>query len=136
MPNKHCSYALCNSDSRRKDNPDNVYFIKFPNPHTCKEQCQRWINACGRSDFSASDIKRWTYICSKHFVGGRGPTEDHPDPISATPKNALVIFHLLVCTIIHPYFTGINRPYNHYLAPKHLPMLGCERLGGTSLPSG
>ncbi|KAI0221352.1 hypothetical protein LSAT2_027291 [Lamellibrachia satsuma] len=25
-----------------------------------------------------------TFICSKHFVGGKGPTSDHPDPIPDT----------------------------------------------------
>ena len=25
-----------------------------------------------------------TYICNLHFVGGKGPTVDHPDPLPAT----------------------------------------------------
>ena len=45
-------------------------------------------------------MKKWTYICSKHFVGGNGPTPDHPDPIPAeyTPsqvyKDSIVNEHL------------------------------------------
>ena len=43
------------------------------------------IKACGRPAevFNVQKIKRCTYICSKHFVGGHGPTIDHPDPIPA-----------------------------------------------------
>lgn len=27
--------------------------------------------------------KKDSYVCSLHFVGGNGPTEEDPDPISA-----------------------------------------------------
>ena len=55
-----------------------------PKPKTNEFKCKRWISACGREDFTVDRIKKWTYICSKHFVGGKGPTEEHPDPIPAT----------------------------------------------------
>ena len=28
-------------------------------------------------------MKKDTYICSFHFVGQKGPTEEHPDPVKA-----------------------------------------------------
>ena len=83
---KHCCYGLCNSDSRYSDRDymEGVYFIPFPKPKTNEEKCNRWLSACGRKDFTASNVKKWTYICSKNFNGGKGPTENHPDPIPAT----------------------------------------------------
>ena len=85
---KHCCYGTCNSDSRYHDRPrmEGVFFIPFPKPITKKEKCERWIRACGRApdDFDTGKINRSTYICSKHFVGEKGPTETHPDPVPAT----------------------------------------------------
>lgn len=37
-----------------------------------------------REGFTTDRVKRDTYICSKHFVGGRGPTDSDPDPVPAT----------------------------------------------------
>lgn len=34
--------------------------------------------------FTALSVKKDTYICSLHFKGGRGPTEEYPDLIPAT----------------------------------------------------
>ena len=96
---KHCCYGTCNSDTRYRHREDmqGVYFIPFPKPITQKEKCERWIKTCGRpaEDFNVQKIKRCTYICSKHFVGGHGPTIDHPDPIPAllhTDEQVSVIF--------------------------------------------
>ena len=48
------------------------------------EKAKIWLHACGRKDFcSLSDVKKDTYICSIHFYGGKGTTEDHPDPVLA-----------------------------------------------------
>ena len=46
---------------------------------------------CARphSEFNVNTIKGWTYICSKHFVGGAGPTPDYPDPIPAQTHGSL-----------------------------------------------
>ena len=50
------------------------------------EKVKRWLHACGRKDFSRiSDIKKNAYICSLHFVGENGPTDENPDPIKADP---------------------------------------------------
>ena len=36
---------------------------------------------CGRKYFTIHDVKKDTYICSLHFIGGKGPTDEHPDPV-------------------------------------------------------
>ena len=60
-------------------------------------KCKRWVNACGCEGFTVEKIKRWTHyiICSKHFAGGKGPTQENPDPIPAnyihTPKKPLIL---------------------------------------------
>ena len=91
---KHCCYGTCNSDSRYRDRPgmEGVFFINFPKPKTQLDKCMRWIKCCGRphSQFNINRIKKMTFICSKHFVGGKGPTELHPDPIPATATMAEV----------------------------------------------
>ena len=43
-----------------------------------------WVHACGRKGFTIDKITKDTYICSLHFVGGNGPTEEDPDPINAS----------------------------------------------------
>ena len=48
------------------------------------EKAKRWLHACGKKDFDRIEqIKKDTYICSLHFVGHEGPSEEHPDPIKA-----------------------------------------------------
>lgn len=47
-------------------------------------KCRKWVKACGRGEtFTTDHVTNHTYICTKHFVGGHGPTEEHPDPIPA-----------------------------------------------------
>lgn len=48
------------------------------------QKCKKWVHACGRPDFTINKVKRDTYICSLHFIGKNGPTEENPDPILAT----------------------------------------------------
>jgi len=81
-----------------------VNFIPFPKPKKSEEKCKRWIAACGRENFTVDNVKKWTYICSKHFVGGNGPTEEHPDPIPATYTPVQVRF-----IILHEYVTVIPK---------------------------
>ena len=94
---RHCCYEKCKSDTRRLDTHSDVRFIPFWKPGRFKdgmsaeqleierrqtEKCERWVRACSRRDgFSVDKITRSTYICSLHFVGGGGPTPQHPDPI-------------------------------------------------------
>ena len=70
-------------------------------PKRQKDKCLRWVNACYRSDFYIDDISKSTYVCSKQFVGGNGPTEDHPEPIPAGYSHEQVSImnniHVLLC---------------------------------------
>jgi len=61
-----------------------VWFFPFVKPTRDLQKCLRWVHACGRKGFRIENITMYTYICSLHFVGGFGPTEEHPDPIPAT----------------------------------------------------
>ena len=83
--NKHCACADCNSDSRysHKEHMKGVRFVTFPHKKQNREKCRRWVDACYRADFTLEDVTKYRYICSKHFVGGHGPTAEHPDPIPA-----------------------------------------------------
>ena len=83
---KYCAWGTCKSDSRRQDDEDmkGVFFVPFVKPRIDLLKCNRWVNACRRENFTTSNVKKWTYICSKHFIGGMGPTVQHPDPIVAT----------------------------------------------------
>ena len=96
---KHCSWGLYNMDSRYPEQMKRVFFITFAKPGCLKdtmsdwerqqnlkktEKAKRWLHACGRKDFNRIEqIKKDTYICSLHFVGQKGPTEEHPDPVKA-----------------------------------------------------
>ncbi len=82
---RHCSYGTCKSDSRyaNRENMDGVFWISFPKPKQNMDKCKFWARACGREGFDETNVNKWTYICSKHFVGGRGPTEESPNPFPA-----------------------------------------------------
>ena len=62
---------------------ENVVFIPFPKPKTQREKCERWVKLCGRQHFTVNSITKDTYMCSKHFVGEKGPTKENPDPLPA-----------------------------------------------------
>jgi hypothetical protein len=64
MPNKHCCYADCKSDTRR--HPD-VKFVPFVKPSTDLNRAKHWAHLCGREKFGVKNITRNTYICEKHF---------------------------------------------------------------------
>ncbi|XP_006818134.1 uncharacterized protein LOC100371622 [Saccoglossus kowalevskii] len=89
---RHCCYGLCRSDSRYgyRESMKGVYFIPFPKPHLGMEKSLRWVRACRRENFTVSNITKDTYICSLHFIGGEGPTAEHPDPIPATATSTQV----------------------------------------------
>ena len=85
MVNKRCAWGKCNSDSRYayKDHMKGVNFVNFPSKKKEYDKCRRWANACYRKDWGVENVTRHTFICTRHFVGGNGPTEQHPDPINA-----------------------------------------------------
>lgn len=83
---KHCCYGTCQSDSRYSDREHmkGVFFLPFPKPKKDLEKCKKWVHACRRAAFTTNSVTKDTYICSKHFVGGNGPTPENPHPIPAT----------------------------------------------------
>ena len=42
-----------------------------------------WTPKKTQSSVDLDLVKKITLICRKHFVGGKGRTTDHPDPIPA-----------------------------------------------------
>lgn len=83
MRKKLCVYKTCSSDSRysAKDHMKGIFFITFPKPKTNRLKCESWLKWLGRTDYPISRVSGDTYLCSKHFVGGKGPTKEFPDPI-------------------------------------------------------
>ena len=53
-----------------------------------KERRQRRIGSCHRGDSFV--CTKDSYVCSLHFVGENGPTEEDPDPISAVASKEKV----------------------------------------------
>lgn len=81
-----CAWGTCNVDERYPDRLQNgVKLILFPKPKTNLEKCLRWIKACGRphDQLNVQRINKHKAVCSKHFVGGNGPTVQFPDPVPA-----------------------------------------------------
>ncbi|XP_048237659.1 uncharacterized protein LOC124116783 isoform X2 [Haliotis rufescens] len=79
---KRCVWGTCNSDSRYADRFCGQ-FNPFPKPKTRLDACRRWIKACGRRHLDINKVNKHTYVCSKHFENGVGPTGEHPDPVAA-----------------------------------------------------
>ena len=65
-------------------------FFHFPGAVRQNERRQKWIKACHRGDPFV--CKKDSYICCLHFVGGNGPTEEDPDPISAVAGKERVCY--------------------------------------------
>ena len=57
------------------------------------DMCKKWAIACGRDGFTYKNVTAHTYICTKHFVGGNGPTKDHPHPIPCKKVLNHIIIH-------------------------------------------
>ena len=86
------------------------YFIRFPRPclqyrkgrienkelkkhfKECNDclKYENWVKSCGRSDdkFNCIDKVSWRHyiLCSLHFMGKSGPTDEFPDPIKFSAK--------------------------------------------------
>ena len=69
-----CAYGTCNSDSRYKERShmQGVRFYSFPRKDVLKRK--RWVHACSRLGFFVHSLSKHMRVCSKHFVGGKGPT--------------------------------------------------------------
>ncbi|XP_033731763.1 uncharacterized protein LOC117321455 [Pecten maximus] len=74
---------------------DGERFILFPKPKTNLDKCMRWIKACGRphEQLNVDRINKHKAVCSKHFVGGNGPTAMYPDPIQADGSSSTPARH-------------------------------------------
>jgi hypothetical protein len=93
MPNKHCCYSDCKSDSRRPQH--DVNFVQFVSNVKEPRRAKRWVHLCGRKDFTVANINRFTYICTKHFradVTDLNP-RSNPDlePLPASSSQAVVV---------------------------------------------
>ena len=64
MTNKTCASGVCKSDSRHDAN---IKFAKFVQPGVDRNRAIRWAHLMGRANFSVDDIRKWTFVCEKHF---------------------------------------------------------------------
>ena len=83
MPYYFCNAPGCNSAIRKKENLDkypwmaNVTFHSFPHKREHLAR-QTWMRLLRREpDWMPNKLSR---VCSRHFVGGSGPTEENPNP--------------------------------------------------------
>ena len=110
---KRCAYGTCKNDSRypeswkRNPNGDPVKFFHFPGAVRQNERRQKWIRACHRGDSFV--CTKDSYICSLHFVGGKGPTKEDPDPISVVASKERV--SLSICAFVTLFVVSINILY-------------------------
>ena len=85
---KRCAWGTCKNDTRYPDSMiknrkgDPVTFFHFPGQKRQTERRNRWILACSRAN--SFKCTKDSYVCSLHFVGENGPTNENPDPIPAT----------------------------------------------------
>ena len=64
MTNKTCASGVCKSDSRHDAN---IKFAKFVQPGVDRNRAIRWAHLMGRAAFGVDDIRKWTFVCEKHF---------------------------------------------------------------------
>ena len=55
----------------------NVFFVRFSKLHLDRAKAGRWANACRREEFTFASIKKYTYMCSLHFIGDIVLTRNH-----------------------------------------------------------
>ena len=79
---KRCASGTCSTDSRYPKRLVNVKIHRFPSVAKEKERKEIWIRGCRPGDFFICTKDR--YVCSLYFIGKKGPTEEHTDPIPAT----------------------------------------------------
>ena len=87
----------------------------FPGAVSQNERRQKWIKACHRADPFV--CTKDSYICSLHFVGGNGPTEEDPDPISLlllVKKGYVYLFCTSVCHLNQYFIVNESRLVNEW----------------------
>lgn len=63
---------------------------------------KKWLQACS---LSPGDPSCHIYVCSKHFLGGSGPSAQHPDPMVSW------YCQVSVKCVIHNYFLSVMTFY-------------------------
>ena len=95
---KRCAWGTYNSDSRylerlKRENGGTVNFISFANAKMHKERRKAWIRTCCCGDNFV--CTKDSYICNLHFIGKFGPTEENPDPITASTSVRFLCHRIL-----------------------------------------
>lgn len=75
------------------------------------EKCDCWIRLL-QSWLSTAKCK-----CLKHFVGGNGPTEEHPDPTPATAVPEHV--WSLICYVLPAFSFSVRNQLKHLFQSAH-----------------
>lgn len=86
------------------NNLSGVKMNPVPKPWVEPMRCLVWLNAVGRSDLTATDITKNSYVCGMHWKNGTGPTLSDPNPslhINRIEENAEVQVLLSSCNYIH-----------------------------------
>ena len=79
----YCCVVGCHRDTAH--DKGKVSFFTFPTRNEEKRQLWVWIKAVNPSNWG---LKKWTKICSDHFVGGWHREErDHPDYKTSTTSH-------------------------------------------------
>ena len=92
---KRCAWETSNTDSRYPKRLVNVKFHRFPSVTKEKERREIWICACRLGDVFIRTKE--SYVCSLHFVGKKGPTEEHNNQIPATASRETYVKWKIDC---------------------------------------
>lgn len=115
---QRCHYGNCKSDNRykHKDYMKGITFHRVPNPQKQDIKWKKWIIACGIEDTSAVEPYYYSrtpkYVCSKHFVGGNGPTKVHPNPVPLDGRVVKVNGFRQVVTAVKHDVSNVLKPVN------------------------
>jgi len=87
MENQRRKYSYkCLVKGCQSTNLSQVVMVSHPKPLKDPMKCMRWLKNMEREDMDASCIKKNTYICGLHWVGGKGPSVEFPDPTIVSPQ--------------------------------------------------
>ena len=83
MPVYHCAAVGCTNNTKKFGQEEKyksmcgVTFHSFPHKLRQPRRRQEWLAQIKRKDLQPNKYSR---VCSRHFVGGDGPTQDNPVP--------------------------------------------------------